>query len=75
MKVKELMTLNVAAVGQTASLKQVAELMVERGISGVPVFTGVLFGRSPAVHQFRPQRFGLAAKASAIFTAIPYVSA
>jgi len=37
MKVKELMTLNVAAVGQTASLKQVAELMVERGISGVPV--------------------------------------
>jgi CBS domain-containing protein len=37
MKVKELMTVNVAAVGQAASLKQVAEVMVERGVSGVPV--------------------------------------
>jgi len=37
MKVKELMTAKPATVGQTASLKQVAELMVERGISGLPV--------------------------------------
>lgn len=31
------MTENVASVGPDASLKQVAELMVERGVSGVPV--------------------------------------
>lgn len=37
MKVKDIMTVNVAAVGQDATLKQAAELMVERGISGVPV--------------------------------------
>jgi CBS domain-containing protein len=37
MRVKDVMTENVAAVGQGATLKQVAELMVERGISGVPV--------------------------------------
>ena len=37
MKVNEIMTVNSAAVGQDATLKQVAALMVERGISGVPV--------------------------------------
>jgi CBS domain-containing protein len=37
MKVDEIMALNVATVGQDASLKQVAELMVARGISGIPV--------------------------------------
>jgi CBS domain-containing protein len=37
MKVKDVMTVNVGAVGQEATLKQVAELMVERQISGVPV--------------------------------------
>lgn len=37
MKVKDAMTVKVGAVGQEATLKQVAELMVERKISGVPV--------------------------------------
>ena len=37
MKVRDVMTVNVAAVGQEATLKQVAEVMVERGFSGVPV--------------------------------------
>jgi CBS domain-containing protein len=37
MKVKDIMTVNVAAIGQDATLKQAAELMIERGISGVPV--------------------------------------
>lgn len=37
MKVDEIMALNVATVGQDASLKQVAGLMAERGISGIPV--------------------------------------
>jgi CBS domain-containing protein len=37
MNVKDIMTTNVAAVGRDASLKQVAELMVEHRISGVPV--------------------------------------
>lgn len=37
MKVKDIMTVNVAAVGQDATLKQAAELMIQRGISGVPV--------------------------------------
>lgn len=37
MRVKDIMTVNVAAVWQDATLKQAAELMVERGISGVPV--------------------------------------
>jgi CBS domain-containing protein len=37
MRVKDVMTENVATVGQGATLKQVAQLMVERGISGVPV--------------------------------------
>lgn len=31
------MTVNVAAVGQDATLKQVAEAMVDRGVSGIPV--------------------------------------
>jgi CBS domain-containing protein len=37
MKVKNIMTVNVAAVGQDATLKQIATLMAERGVSGVPV--------------------------------------
>jgi len=37
MKVRDIMTVNVAAVGQEATLKQVAELMSDRGVSGVPV--------------------------------------
>lgn len=37
MKVEDVMTVNVGAVGEDATLKQVAELMVDRGISGVPV--------------------------------------
>jgi CBS domain-containing protein len=37
MKVRDVMTVNVGAVGQEATLKQVAELMVARQISGVPV--------------------------------------
>lgn len=37
MNVTEVMTTNVAAVGRDASLKQVAELMVDHKISGVPV--------------------------------------
>lgn len=37
MRVRDVMTVNVAAVGQSATLKQVAQLMVEREISGVPV--------------------------------------
>jgi CBS domain-containing protein len=37
MKVKDIMTVNVAAVGQDATLKQIATLMAERGVSGVPV--------------------------------------
>lgn len=37
MTVRDVMTANVAAVGPHATLRQVAELMVERGISGVPV--------------------------------------
>jgi CBS domain-containing protein len=37
MTVRDVMTVNVASVGPDASLKQVAELLVERGISGVPV--------------------------------------
>lgn len=37
MKVRDIMTVNVAAVGPEATLKQVAELMADRGISGVPV--------------------------------------
>ena len=37
MKVKDVMTVNVAAVGQDATLKQVAEAMVDRGVSGIPV--------------------------------------
>jgi CBS domain-containing protein len=35
--VRDVMTTNVAAVGPEATLKQVAELMVDRGVSGVPV--------------------------------------
>ena len=35
MKVKDVMTVNVAAVGQDATLKQVAEAMVDRGVSGI----------------------------------------
>ena len=37
MKVRDIMTVNVAAVGPDATLKQVAELMADRGVSGVPV--------------------------------------
>jgi CBS domain-containing protein len=37
MKVSEVMSANVAAVGVDATLKQVAELLGDRGISGVPV--------------------------------------
>jgi CBS domain-containing protein len=37
MKVKDVMTTSVATVGPEATLKQVAELMAERGISGLPV--------------------------------------
>jgi CBS domain-containing protein len=37
MKVRDVMSTNVAAVGPDATLKQVAELMGDRGISGVPV--------------------------------------
>lgn len=37
MKVKDIMTRDVATVGQRASLKQVARVMTDRGISGVPV--------------------------------------
>lgn len=37
MTVRDVMTVNVAAVGPRATLRQVAECMVERGISGVPV--------------------------------------
>jgi CBS domain-containing protein len=37
LKVRDVMTANVAAVGPDATLKQVAELMGNRGISGVPV--------------------------------------
>jgi CBS domain-containing protein len=37
MNVKDIMTTNVVAVGRDASLKQVAELMAEHKISGVPV--------------------------------------
>jgi CBS domain-containing protein len=37
MNVRDIMTANVAAVGRDASLKQVAELMTEHKISGVPV--------------------------------------
>jgi CBS domain-containing protein len=37
MTVRDVMTANVASVGPDASLKQVAELLVERGVSGVPV--------------------------------------
>ena len=37
MTVRDVMTVNVASVGPDASLKQVAELLVERGVSGVPV--------------------------------------
>jgi CBS domain-containing protein len=37
MKVKDVMTADVAAVGQNATLKQVAALMVDRGVSGIPV--------------------------------------
>jgi CBS domain-containing protein len=37
MKVRDVMSAKVAAVGRDATLKQVAELMGERGISGVPV--------------------------------------
>jgi CBS domain-containing protein len=39
MKVKDIMTRNVAAVGQDATLKQIATLMAERGVSGVPVIS------------------------------------
>jgi CBS domain-containing protein len=37
MNVRDVMTANVAAVGGDATLKQVAELMVDRGVSGIPV--------------------------------------
>ena len=37
MRVKDLMTRDVATVGESASLKEVARLMVERGVSGIPV--------------------------------------
>jgi len=37
MKVKDLMTVNVASVGPEATLKQVARLMTARGVSGIPV--------------------------------------
>ena len=37
MRVRELMTRDVATVGESAPLKEVARLMVERGVSGVPV--------------------------------------
>ena len=37
MNVEDVMTANVASVGQDATLKQVAEVMAERGISGLPV--------------------------------------
>ena len=37
MKVSDVMTASPAAVGGDATLKQVAELMVDRGVSGIPV--------------------------------------
>jgi CBS domain-containing protein len=37
MKVNEIMTANVATVSQNVTLKEVAELMVERGVAGIPV--------------------------------------
>jgi CBS domain-containing protein len=37
MNVQDVMTTNVAAIGQGATLKQVAEVMADRGVSGVPV--------------------------------------
>jgi CBS domain-containing protein len=37
MKVQDVMTSNVASIGQNATLKQVAEVMTSRGVSGVPV--------------------------------------
>jgi CBS domain-containing protein len=37
MKVRDVMTASPAAVGGDATLKQVAELMVDRGVSGIPV--------------------------------------
>jgi CBS domain-containing protein len=40
MKVTDVMTTSVATVGPEATLKQVAELMADRGISGVPVVDG-----------------------------------
>jgi CBS domain-containing protein len=45
-KVKDVMTTSVATVGQAAALKQVAQLLVERGVSGVPVVNsdGVVLG-------------------------------
>lgn len=39
MKIKDLMTVDVAAVPRTATLKQVAAVMADRGISGLPVVT------------------------------------
>ncbi len=40
MRIKDVMTEHVATVGPGASLKQVARLMVERRVSGVPVVNG-----------------------------------
>lgn len=37
MRVRELMTTNVATIGPEAPLKDVAKLLIERGISGLPV--------------------------------------
>ena len=37
MKVKDIMTVDVATVGQSASLKQVARVMTDCGVSGLPV--------------------------------------
>jgi CBS domain-containing protein len=37
MVVQDVMTVNVASVGRNATLKQVAETMASRGVSGVPV--------------------------------------
>lgn len=37
MNVRDVMSAHVAAVGGDATLKQVAELMVDRGVSGIPV--------------------------------------
>jgi CBS domain-containing protein len=39
-KVRDIMTVNVATVGQEATLKQVASVLAEREISGVPVVNG-----------------------------------